>query len=153
VSSSGCYKVTATAENSCGDSANAAPVNNVFVTSCFAPIRQGEGTAAIWSSDLKLDGGRLQVVVNGDSVTYPDRGRTFGTSRLRGGENRMEATVVEGAGKGGSWRIDLGGSEAVAAGSLRVIAGEVESITSTAITFRLKGLAGERVAFVFVNKR
>ena len=153
VPSSGCYKVTATGTNACGDSANAAPVNNVFVTSCFAPVRQGEGTAAIWASDLKLDGGRLQVVVNGDSVTYPERGRTFGTSRLRGGENRMEATVVEGSGRAGSWRIDLSGSEALAAGSLRVIAGEVESVSSNAITFKLKGFAGERVAFTFATRR
>ena len=121
--------------------------------SCGSAIRKGEGTAAVWSSDLKLDGGRLQVVVNGDAVTYPERGRTFGSARLRGGENRMEATVVEADGRAGSWRIDLSGSEAVAAGSLRVIAGEVESITANAITFRLKGFAGERVAFSFVNKR
>jgi hypothetical protein len=148
----GCFQVTATATNNCGSGTGKAGPVQVF-NSCGSAIRKGEGTAAVWSSDLTLDGGRLQVVVNGDAVTYPERGRSFGTARLRGGENRMEATVVEAAGKAGSWRIDLSGSEAVEVGSLRVIAGEVESITSNAITFRLKGFAGERVAFSFINKR
>jgi hypothetical protein len=148
----GCFQVKATGTNSCGGgTASAGPVQ-VF-NSCGSAIRKGEGSAAVWSSDLKLDGGRLQVVVNGDSMTYPERGRTFGTSRLREGTNRMEATVVEAAGRAGSWRIDLSGSEAVEIGSLRVIAGEVESVSSSAITFKLKGFAGERVAFSFASKR
>ena len=37
----------------------------------------------------------------------------------------------------------------VRAGTLRVISGEVESVADNVITFRLRGVAGERVAFTF----
>jgi hypothetical protein len=38
------------------------------------------------------------------------------------------------------------------AGSIRVLSGEVESIGATAVTFKLKGISGERIAFTFQKK-
>jgi hypothetical protein len=150
VTSSGCYNVTATATNACGGTASTGAFP--FVASC-TPFRDSEGSTVLWSSDLKVEGARLQVILNGSAASYPANGRSSGTVRLKDGENRVEATVVDGAGKAGTWRIELLGSESLQAGSIRVLAGEVESIAATAVTFRLKGTPGERVAFTFAKKK
>jgi hypothetical protein len=148
VEGSGCFKVTAVAENDCGNSASAPP--QFTFDDCgggyFAP--RGDGTTA-WSSDLAVEGGRLQVVMNGAGASFPGRGRAYGMGAIKEGENRIEATLVEAGGKPGLWRFDFMGSQAVTPGSIRVIAGEAVEIGSTAITFRLKGTPGERIAFTF----
>ena len=146
----GCYDLIATATNSCGGSANSATFTGVGV-SCSA-LRKGEVVGLLWTSDLRLDGGRLQVVVNGNTSSYPERGRSFATARIKDGENRLEATVVDAGGKPGTWTIDLSASAAIQAGSIRVLAGEIESMGAAAVTFRLKGTPGERLAFTFVKK-
>jgi len=102
-----------------------------------------------WTSDLTLPDGRLQVVFNGSAASFPGRGRSHGMASLAEGENRVEAIVVEAAGKAGLWRFDLISAQSVRAGSLRVIAGDVVSIASNSITFRLRGEPGERVVFTF----
>ena len=48
--------------------------------------------------------------------------------------------------------MDLSASEAIQAGTIRVLAGEIESIGATSVTFKLKGTAGERIAFTFLKK-
>ncbi|PYQ40598.1 MAG: hypothetical protein DMF77_17960, partial [Acidobacteria bacterium] len=116
---------------------------------CFA-AREVAGMA--WSSDLAVDGGRLQVVINGAAASFPGAGRSIGTARLTGKPNRVEATLVDAAGKPGSWRFDLMGSPAAVAGSIRVIAGEVVEIAGTSVTFRLAGKPGERVVFEFLSQ-
>jgi len=150
VTSSACYNVTATATNACGGTATTGAFP--FIASC-SPFRDSEASTVLWSSDLKVEGARLQVILNGSAASYPARGRSSGTARLKDGENRVEATVVDGAGKAGTWRIELLGSESLQAGSIRVLAGDVESISATAVTFRLKGTPGERVAFTFAKKK
>ena len=87
----------------------------------------------------------LQVIVNGSAASYPERGRSFGTAGIKDGENRTEVTIVEGAGKAGTWTIDFSGSESVRAGSIRLLAGQIESIAATSVIFRLKGTPGERL--------
>ena len=146
----GCYDLIATATNSCGGSANSAPFTGVGV-SCSA-LRKGEVVGLLWTSDLRLDGGRLQVVVNGSTSSYPERGRSVATARIKDGDNRLEATVVDSGGKPGSWTIDLSASAAIQPGSIRVLAGEIESMGAAAVTFRLKGTPGERLALTFVKK-
>jgi hypothetical protein len=64
----------------------------------------------------------------------------------------VEATVVDGAGKAGTWTIDFSGSQSVGAGSIRLLGGQIESIAATSVTFRLKGTPGERIAFTFDKK-
>jgi len=64
----------------------------------------------------------------------------------------VEATVVESAGKAGRWTMDLSASEAIQAGSIRVLAGEIESISGAAVTFKLRGTPGERIVFTFLKK-
>ena len=153
VASGFCYTITAKATNGCGASTTST-TGETFAScsSAFSGLRKSEGTPMVWASDLKLDGGRLQVVVNGSASSYPERGRSFGTTRIKDGDNRVEVMVVEAAGKAGLWTIDLSASAAVQAGSIRVMAGEIESIGAASVTFRLKGISGERVAFTFLKK-
>jgi hypothetical protein len=90
------------------------------------------------------------VTVNGGAVVYAEQGRSYATSPLADGENHVEATLVAAAGKPGLWRFDLVGIEPGAA--IRVLAGEVANVTGEAVTFRLQGTPGERVAFDVVRK-
>ena len=104
-----------------------------------------------WSSDLDVEGGRLQLVVNGSAASYPDRGRAYGIAAFVDGANRVEATLVDGKGKAGVWRFEFLGAEGVD-GSIRVLAGDVVTVAATSISFRLKGTPGERIAFTFDKK-
>jgi hypothetical protein len=97
-------------------------------------------------SDLSLAGARLQVVVNASDASYPGEGREMGTARARPGVNRVEATVAEASGKPGLWRFELSSGSGA---NLNVTAGDVAALTTTSVTFRLSGKAGERVAFTF----
>jgi hypothetical protein len=58
---------------------------------------------------------------------------------------------VDGKGKAGVWRFVIPGRGG-RRGSIRVLAGDVLSIASTSITFRLKGAPGERIAFTFEKR-
>jgi hypothetical protein len=148
-----CYLITAQATNTCGGTA-ADSVSVFFFSSgfCSESLSRGPARVIAWSSDLAVEAGRVQLIVNAASPAFPGRGRSFGTSRLVAGENRVEATLVEAAGKGGLWRIDLRPEEAILSGSLRVIAGEVVSVGPTSVTFRMSGRPGERVVFSFFRK-
>ena len=61
----------------------------------------------------------------------------------------MEALLVRGAGRPGTWRFEFEGQAALKLGSLRVVAGTVTLITGDAAIFRLQGKPGERVVFAF----
>ena len=106
-----------------------------------------------WASELDLDGGSGQLIVNGEAAAFATRGRSTGAAVGRRGVNRIEAQVVEAAGKPGTWRFELGTTGSLEAGSVRVIAGEVALVTESAIVFRLKGRPGERVVFAFRTER
>jgi PKD domain len=150
----GHYQIKAVA-TSCSGATAQDIVPCVFVNfgSCgpvAAKAREAHRLAA-WSSDLTMDG-RVQLVANGSGMNYAVRGRSYGSLGLVDGENRVEATLVESGGKGGLWRFDFMNSQALEAGSIRVLAGEVVNIAASSITFRLTGTAGERVAFTFQKK-
>ncbi len=147
----GCYQIVGTATNGCGRTTTSPPAIVALTVSCFRN-QASKGPAVAWSSDLSLEGGRLQVVVNGILASHPERGRSLATARIRDGENRVEAAVVHGAGKAGRWTMDLSPSQAIQAGSIRILAGEIESIGGAAVTFKLKGTPGERVVFTFLKK-
>jgi hypothetical protein len=99
-----------------------------------------------------VEGGQLQVIVNGSSAAYPGTGRAYGMAAMVDGTNRVEATLVEGRGRSGQWRFDFLATQAIAPGSIRVVAGDVVGVSGGSITFRLKGTPGERVAFTFDKK-
>jgi hypothetical protein len=50
------------------------------------------------------------------------------------------------------WRFDFMSSQAIAPGSIRVLAGDVASVGASSVTFHLKGAPGERIAFTFDKK-
>jgi hypothetical protein len=106
-----------------------------------------------WTSELNLEGGSGQVVVNGESAAFVARGRSAAAAIGRGGLNRVEAQVVEAAGQPGTWRFELDTTGSLQLGTIRVVAGEVALVTESAIVFRLKGKPGERVVFSFRTER
>jgi hypothetical protein len=145
----GCYTIRADAVDGCSIivsavfPVHAAPVTGVFVNSppgCVLPLKEA---AVTWSSDLALDG-RMQMVLDG-AVSVAGRGRTYGVLARRAEESRIEATLVEGAGRPGLWRFDL--ADGSGASRIRVIAGEAVSVTGSSVTFRLQGKPGERIVF------
>jgi hypothetical protein len=106
-----------------------------------------------WTSELNLEGGSGQVVVNGESAAFAGRGRSAGAALGRRGVNRVEAQVVEAAGTPGTWRFELDTTGSLQPGTIRVIAGEIALVTESAVVFRLKGRPGERVVFSFRTDR
>ena len=144
-----CYQIGAIATNNCGNNASAAVQFILAGNSCNPyPSLKDVRRALAWSSELGVEGGRLQVIVNGASASYPEVGRAFGVAALVDGPNHVEATLVDAKGKAGLWRFELLSSQAVA-GSLRVVAGDVVTVGATSVTFRLRGNPGERIAFTF----
>ena len=87
------------------------------------------------------------MVINGAEAIFPSRGRSLIRASAAAGETRVEATLVQGSGKPGTWRFELGTGLEV--GSLRVIAGEVVQLAGDTVVFRMKGTPGERVVFAF----
>jgi Big-like domain-containing protein len=148
------YRIDAVVSDNCGKTSSTSTFFTVS-TGCFSCFVRGTsrrgGQRIIWTSELSLEG-RGQVVVNGAAAFAPGKGRSFAVSPIGSGENRVEAILVEGSGKPGTWRFELGGGDLVAPGSLKVVAGEVALITQNAVTFRLSGTPGERVAFTFQKK-
>ena len=98
-------------------------------------------------SELGVAGGAGQVVVN-EEAAFPRAGRSSLAVRLRPGENRVEATLVEGR-SAGEWRFDIASVPGFRPESLRVIAGEVSRVGGGVVAFRLRGRAGERIVFSF----
>jgi hypothetical protein len=148
-----CYDFQAIVTNSCGMQSNSKVTYFLVNGGCspypyFHDLRRG----LAWSSDLDVEGGRLQVVVNGSAASYPGVGRAYGMAAFSDGQNHVEAMLVEGRGKAGLWRFDFMSSQAIAPGSIRVVAGDVASVGASSITFHLKGTPGERIAFTFDKK-
>ena len=106
-----------------------------------------------WASELEVPGASAQVVVNGDSAVFAAAGRSVAAVPGKRGENRVEAQLVQAAGRPGTWRFDLSTTASLDVGSLRVIAGEVVAISGDAVVFRLTGRPGERVVFAFRTRR
>jgi hypothetical protein len=118
------------------------------------PSDPGSANQVSWSSDLQVAGASGQVVTNGSSAAFVASGRaaTIGVSAGQVGRNRIEAQLVQAAGKPGTWRFDLGSTPGFVAGSLRVVAGDLALATADALVFRMKGVPGERVVFTFAKE-
>ena len=115
------------------------------------PSDPGSANQVSWASDLQVAGASGQVVTNGSSAAFvaSGRGATIGVPGGQVGRNRIEAQIVQAAGKPGTWRFDLGSTPGFVAGSLRVVAGDPVLATGNALVFRMKGVPGERVVFTF----
>lgn len=102
-----------------------------------------------WNSELAVEGATGQVVANGSGAVFAAKGRSSAVATGRKGENRIEAQLVQGSGKAGTWRFELSPTATFEAGSLRVLAGQVAQVSGDSIVFSLKGTPGERVVFTF----
>jgi hypothetical protein len=150
-------EVQAYAEDSCG---NATYSSKVLVTvnntgTCVPPDPgtgpEASAASATLASELGVPGGAGQVVANGEAA-FPRAGRSSFAVRLKRGENRVEATLVE-ARSGGTWRFELGALPGFRPDTLRVVAGDVVHLAADSVTFRLQGRPGERVVFSFRAER
>jgi hypothetical protein len=144
-------QVQAYAQDNCGNGTYSAPVQVIInnTGSCITPDPKAVGgTGSLtWVSDLGVPGGAGQVVVNAEAA-FPRAGRVPLAVRLVRGENRVEATLVEGRGPG-MWRFELGAVPGLVPDSLRVVAGDAARVASDGVTFRMQGRVGERAVFVF----
>jgi hypothetical protein len=131
---------------------------NVIVnTQRSAPIPIRSGARLVLSTALAVPEGEGQVVMNGSSASAVRQGLVAttvadagpGAPEGRRGVNHVEAVLVRGGGRPGTWRFELSGQASVKPGSLRVIAGAVALITGDSVVFRLQGNPGERVVFTF----
>jgi hypothetical protein len=143
----GFYEVTATAVDVCGNSATSDPID--VYGYCGASMPNASLASLRWTSQLDVPQARGQVVLNGGSLASAQRGRSEGQGELRRGENRIEAQLVEASGQPGNWKFDLTRTAGLLPGSLKVVSGQLLEVSGSAITFRLSGKVGERVAFTF----
>ena len=153
---SACLKsldVRAYAVDSCGNGTYSSPVT-ITVNNTGPCIAVGDGaspgapsSSATFVSELSVPEGAGQVVANGEAV-FPRAGRSPFAVRLKAGENRVEATLVE-ARAGGTWRFELGTLPGFQPETLRAVAGDVVQLAADSVTFRLQGRPGERVVFAF----
>jgi hypothetical protein len=118
----------------------------VAIAVFFATLRGAERVTTA-TTELAVPDGSGVVTMGGGASTL----RANGTYTLHGasrqGTNAVQARLDQGSGAG-TWRFEFpeGG---IAAGSLRVLSGEVSVVTPNAIVFRLTGKAGETIAFTY----
>jgi hypothetical protein len=98
------------------------------------------------TSELTVGGASGQVVVDGVDAYYQGEGPLQTNLPDEGPPlRRAVATLVTG-GRPGQWRFRVQG---IRPGTLRVVAGEVATVTDDTVAFRLAGKPGERVMFLF----
>jgi cytoskeletal protein RodZ len=126
----------------------------VVVQGLLRPEEAAPGQAAPgeswWESTLDVEGGRGQVVVDGQSVRYLEQGVQQGTLPAGPGPRQVVAQLVGARGRAGTWTFRLPGA---VAGSLRPLAGNVLEIAPDRVTFSLAGRPGERLVFTFESGR
>jgi hypothetical protein len=110
-------------------------------------LAREDATTLTWTSELDVEGGKGQVVVDGAVATFQARGRHQGNFEEGRAVHRVEATLVDGHGRPGTWRFRLSGP--MVPGSLRVIAGKVVALGADEVVFRVAGTPGERVLWAF----
>jgi hypothetical protein len=146
------FQLVARAVDNCGNVSDPATVDVRSIgRGCF----RGSSTpaqAGAWLSELQPPGSKGQVVLDGSQAVFPASGSETFTAPLGPGPHRFEATLVDGprgAREGaGTWRFDLS-QLGIAAGTLRIVAGEAVLSSADSVVFRLRGRSGERVVFVF----
>jgi hypothetical protein len=98
-----------------------------------------------------FDGGaRGEILLNGRQLVHADSSApAVHHLRARTGENSVEARLVSGGSSEGFWRFDFSATPQFEPGSLVLVAGDLLSLDGRSVTFRLSGVAGERVKFTY----
>jgi PKD repeat protein len=118
---------------------------------CFTSTEPPVSVA--WAIDLDAPGAIGQAVVDGQVVVAASGQRAQQVGRSREGDAVVTATLIKADGKPGTWRFEAQPGESIEPGSLQVLQGDVALLTPTAVVFRLKGEAGERVSFRYRRRR
>jgi len=105
-----------------------------------------------WTMQLDVPDAVGQVVLNGQAVQIT-HGPSQAAATGRGGDNLVEAQLVESRGQPGTWQFEAQDAESIEPGSLRVLRGAVVLVTPTAVVFRLTGQRGEEVSFSYRPRR
>jgi hypothetical protein len=77
------------------------------------------------------------------------QGAASGAATLPAGESRLELSLLRGAGRPGSWRLDFAGARIA---GLRLLEGELLSAADRSLVARLRGRPGERVVLAFETR-
>jgi hypothetical protein len=129
---------------------------NVTVNFGLLPTSTSEPPAAAyslgWTMQLDVPDGVGQVAFDGQAVQVTS-GPSRAAATARGGDNLVEAQLVQSRDEPGTWRFEAQEAEAIEPGSLRVLRGAVALVTPTAVVFRLAGQRGEEVAFSYRLRR
>jgi hypothetical protein len=129
---------------------------NVTVNFGLVATSKSEPTVAPyslgWTMQLDVPNAVGQVVFNGQAVQIT-HGASQAAAIARGGDNLVEAQLVESRDKAGTWRFEAQDAESLEPGSLRVLRGAVALVTPTSVVFRLTGQRGEEVAFTYRPRR
>jgi hypothetical protein len=126
---------------------------NRTVTAAFdVPLVPPAARQSTVVSRMDVAGARAQATMNEVPLAPPAPGVSTWTIEPRLGENRIEAQLLEGAGKAGTWRLELASVPSLERGSLRVLAGDVVSLGPDTVVFRLKGRSGERITLAFTAR-
>jgi Divergent InlB B-repeat domain len=107
----------------------------------------GVQPSALLRSSLGLARARGEVTLDGRAALTVTEGEAQVRVQVRAGDNLVEGWLKEATGRG-LWRFELAGAGPGESHALRVLAGEVASMTPNAVTFRMRGEPGERVSFV-----
>ena len=106
-----------------------------------------------WQNELAIEGARGEVIVNDGAPLLIHAGSSLGRMKVLSAEIRFEAQLIEGLGRSGTWTFDFASAPTIEPGSLRVLEGEVASLTSSAVAFHMKGTTGERIVFLVRAQR
>jgi PKD repeat protein len=126
-------------------------VTVVYFSSPFLKATRVTTSFASYLGIAPFDGrARGQVTLNGTRTDGVDSSSPF-QHRAQGrfGENTIEAHIPTPTDQPGFWRFDFGGAEGFVVGSIKVRSGQVTSIDSRSVVFRVSGAPGERIKFTF----
>lgn len=131
------------------------PGNNTQSVITNVPLRvDREEFSTSFASFLGIspfDGGaRGEILLNGSQLVHADSSApAVHHLRARIGENSVEARLVSGGSSEGFWRFDFSATPQFEPGSLVLVAGDLLSLDGRSVTFRVSGVAGERVKFTY----
>ena len=105
------------------------------ITTTFTP----GGPVGATRGNVIVNGGQTDGVVNAGPREHSYSGRR--------GTNTVEAIVLTPVAGEGLWTFDFSRAQYFALGSIKPTVGNIVTLSSRSVVFRLSGAAGERIAF------
>jgi PKD repeat protein len=126
----------------------------VTVTYLTSPFQKDSQISTAFNSFLSVppfDGGARGFVTMNNIRTFTTNNSAPSNHAVQGrlGENEIEAYLATPIDTEGAWRFDFSGASGFVAGSIKVKSGQVISIDSRSVVFRLSGAPGERIKFTY----